>query len=139
VLDFVPAESATAGAVQLEFRIVSHEGETVLMKTIPLRARSQLAHNSGDKELQALRESLLLQVAQGTLDVECVPYWGAVPLWRTLLYRAVIACALLLLVVAPVLVVLWFVGASLYYVFRGKELARRDAIEQRYQQLKKQA
>jgi hypothetical protein len=138
VLDYAPAEGP-AGAVQLEFSIVSHTGERVLSKTIPLRPRGELAHTASDSELKALRASLLAQIAQGEVDAECVAYWGVVPLWRTLLYRAIIAVALLLFVVAPVVVVLWCVGASLYYVFRGKELARRDAVEKRYQQLKKQA
>lgn len=54
------------------------------------------------------------------------------------MYRAIIALCMLVLVVLPVLGVLWLVFASVYYICIGKELARRDEIERRYQTMKKQ-
>ncbi len=133
--------------------MVSHAQEVVIHKNIPLLPRQSFADAfravEGGAEVSAEPSAQLSAVAarlkqvflsrdSQDLRLECVPYWGASPLWRVLLYRAIIALCLLVFLVLPVLGVLWLVGASVYYICIGSELARRDEVERRYQKLKKQ-
>jgi hypothetical protein len=49
-------------------------------------------------------------------------------------YRAKISFFLLIFVVLPISYVLWLVGASVWYILRGAELARRTRLEVKYQE-----
>lgn len=143
LVDIVSAPEAASG-MQMEFRVISHANQEVIHHVLPLRTKEELqqayrvAGETQDMSVEAL--SALLQQPQEQSDVRiaCVPHWGVVPLWRELLYRAVIALAVLLLLVLPGLAVLWYVGAAVYYIARGAELVRRDEVELRYQELKKE-
>lgn len=144
-------EDYSQAEINVEFAIVSHRSETVIRKTVPLRHFKHRTAQHGisteqtadrdvmlDKSSRSLGKTALLSAwKSGELTVECVPHRGKLPLWSWLKYRAIIACALLVLVVLPLLVVVWLVSASIYYVCIGSELARRDRIERQYRELKK--
>ena len=128
--------------VVLEYSVVSHKGEIVRTMPFPLRNRPTTTIDScvfDATKLSILREFLPALMDVGAVSLQCVPVQGVVSFWRMLVYRAVIALALLFLVVAPLVTVLWFVGASVYYVCWGAELSRRVDVEERYQQHKKQS
>lgn len=147
LLDFAisPDPSTGNSVVEALFSVVSHTGEVVMRRAIPLRARSQQDHPQHHLDSGAINVDAAVAAGAGAghntgvghPHVTCVPYWGEVPTWRRLLYRAIIAAALLTLVVLPLLAIMWLVGASLYYVLWGSELARRDEIERRYREHKK--
>ena len=124
--------------VVLEHSVVSHTGEIVRTLPFPLRNRPTTTIFDA-KKLTILREFLPALMDVGAVSLQCVPVQGVVSFWRMLVYRAVIAFALLFLVVAPLVTVLWFVGASVYYVCWGAELSRRVDVEERYQQHRKQS
>lgn len=161
LLDIVPTtatpttSAASASAVELQLRVVSHAQEVVIYKEIPLRSKQSLllmhsgeASSDGSAEVVSLearaaklKQALLLPptAEEGDLQLDCVPYWGVPPLWRVVMHRAIIALCLLTFIVLPTLGVLWLVFASVYYICIGSELARREELERRYQRMKKQA
>jgi hypothetical protein len=123
----------------LKFQVISHAGQAVITKRSPLVRRSHRATNTATETATAAVKAAqaLASVRAAGVSVSCEPIRGIVPLWRTVLYRAAIAAALLVFVLMPFLGVLWLLGASVYYVCYGAELARRDKIEKQYQSLKK--
>ncbi len=58
-----------------------------------------------------------------------LPFYGNVPIWHKILYLSYYAFISLLFIIFPILLILWFVGASFYYIFFGYEIARRDRIK----------
>jgi hypothetical protein len=120
------------GQLQVEVSVVSHRGERVLQKVVPLRAR-QLAPPPSQLRVDTVAGLL----DRGDAGITCVPYWGKVPLWRRLVYKGIIALAILVCALMPAAALLWLVGASIYYVLFGAEKARREGIERRYQEHKK--
>jgi hypothetical protein len=126
----------------LRFQVISHAGQAVITKRLPLVRRSHRATNTAPETATAAVKAAQALASVGSVraagvTVSCEPIRGIVPLWRSVLYRAAIAAALLVFVLMPFLGVLWLLGASVYYVCYGAELARRDKIERQYQSLKK--
>lgn len=72
------------------------------------------------------------------VEVECIPYWGPVSWQKNLSMRAIIAAALLGTVVLPLLLVLWLIGASIYYICFYKELTRREKLLRHYKTYKRE-
>ncbi len=57
------------------------------------------------------------------------PFYGFVPIWHkipSLIYYSLIS---LVFIIFPILLILWLLVASLYYIFFGYEIARRERIE----------
>lgn len=135
------SEGAVSG-LELVHRVISHRHEEVMRKVLPLRTRAELLQARTVPGTQSSAADLvdaarLLTGGRDGVRVHCLPHWGVVPLWREVQYRAVIAVAMLLFLVVPLLALLWYLGAALYYIVRGSELKRRAEVEQRYQQNKK--
>ncbi len=149
LVDIVAAPEAASG-MRLEFRVISHANEEVIHHVLPLRTKDELRQIHSSKAAGAMQEEsaevsvealgVLLRLPEvlSGVRLEVLPHWGIVPLWRELQYRAVIALAVLCLIVLPLLAVLWYVGAAVYYILRGAELVRRDEVEQRYRENKKE-
>ena len=127
-------------SLQLEFKVVSHANEEVVRKVLPLRTKQELLHaRSVEGTTQAEYDAVVRLIGSGGGDVRvvCEPHWGFVPLWREVWYRAVVALAMMFFLVLPALAILWYVGAAVFYIVRGAELVRRDELEQRYREHKK--
>lgn len=108
-------DTGDSNTIQLLFRIVDHRGITVMYKHLPISLLSSSPSNS----IQA--------------PLHCTPYWGDIPVWRNLLFRSVVVIAMLVCLILPCLLLLWFLIASVYYVCIGAELTRRQKIEEGYQ------
>jgi len=140
LLDIVSTQDTPSG-LQLEFKVVSYANQEVIRKVLPLRTKQELlgVHSAEGTTQAEFDEAVRLisgSGADGAVQVVCEPHWGFVPLWREVWYRAVVALAMMFFLVLPVLAVLWYVGAALYYIVRGAELVRRDELEQRYREHK---
>jgi hypothetical protein len=59
----------------------------------------------------------------------CEPVCGEVPFWRQILSKYIVALVLFTLLILPLLVILWFLFASIFYIFYESEMRRRDKIE----------
>ncbi|KAJ1409077.1 hypothetical protein B484DRAFT_403320 [Ochromonadaceae sp. CCMP2298] len=141
LLDLVPALSSDRSSdssgnatvqshgLSLDFSIISHRGERVISRSLPL----------GDfSDSSRVRNLAFLEYAQSdAVLLRCEPARGPLTLWRALMFRAIIAAALMLLLVLPALMVLWFLAASIYYVAMGAEYTRRERIEAQFQEHKK--
>ena len=101
--------------LMVDFRVVDYKNETVLSRMIRTRELSQGAGSS-----HPIPESQV-----------CTLFHGEIPRYKLLALRAAVAAFLMLVVVCPVCTVLWFLGASIYYVWFGSELERRAVIEDR--------
>lgn len=143
------AAPEAASGMQIEFRVISHANEEVIHHVLPLRtkdelrqlhsnAASSIQEDSSEVSVEALSALLRQPEELSGLRLQVLPHWGLVPLWRELQYRAVIALAVLCFIVLPLLAVLWYLGAAVYYILRGAELVRREEVEQRYREHKKE-
>eukprot|EP01039_Chlorochromonas_danica_P001978 gene1978-2158_t len=106
------------GQDQLTFRVISHRGDEVLMRPYSLQLP-----RVGMLEEDSMDESSF---------VKCEPINGPVPLWRLLLAKAVMIIFLVSTLLLPLIGCLYLVCTSIYYIFIGRELKRRDLIEQQY-------
>ena len=98
------------------FRVLNHEGETVLTKSIPLRPPRAIAGTKRPTTYSGRSGN-----NKNHIDVEnvmCEPHWGPVPVWRMHLFLLVlygwvsgVMCTGLLLFLAAVilpLLLVWF-------------------------------
>lgn len=115
LLDFVI--NPETSALELIFRVINFRGEEVMTRSFPLPKKSSIYAD------------------RPSYSVTCDPVRGPVPLWRHLLLRAVVAALILLVLVLPALGILYLACMSIFYIFVGKELRRRETLEHRYQSL----
>lgn len=73
-------------------------------------------------------------LSDDSVRVETTPYWGPKTMIGMTAYRAKVSFFLLAFVVLPMSYMLWLVGASVWYILRGAELARRSRLEVQYQE-----
>mmetsp|Transcript_17536 Transcript_17536/g.29561 ORF Transcript_17536/g.29561 Transcript_17536/m.29561 type:complete len:617 (-) Transcript_17536:261-2111(-) len=132
----------------IDYQVVSHKGEVVSRKQLPLRqplkdtsALTWLLPDETNPQQQRRRRKALLQLVandspSSNVAVDCIPAQGKLTMWQYWSFRAIVALALLIFGVIPLLAVLWFVGASIYYLCIGPEMERRQRIEAQYRSRK---
>lgn len=123
----------------LLYRTIAHDGRVVNTKSLPLRpARSlvdiQGSSSSSDNSSTQYIKLLEHLLSDDSVRVETTPFWGPKTWIGMTAYRAKISFFLLIFVVLPMSYVLWLVGASVWYILRGAELARRTRLEVQYQE-----
>lgn len=115
----------------LEWQTVNYEGKTVMRKRIPLFDTFPPSH------LISFNGSTFSLNDYDVAYVQCSNIQGEVPMWRSLLERMTLTSYIMIFFIIPVCWILWFVGASIFYLSWGKELKRRQILEDRYQQINK--
>lgn len=115
----------------IEWRTINFDGKTVQYKRLPLfdtqHQQGVVTFNGSQVDLQRFTIA----------DVQCVNIQGTQPLWRSLLERMTLTTYVLVFFLIPILWVLWFVFASIFYLSWGRELKRRQILEDRYQKMNK--
>mmetsp|Transcript_6926 Transcript_6926/g.7558 ORF Transcript_6926/g.7558 Transcript_6926/m.7558 type:complete len:506 (+) Transcript_6926:55-1572(+) len=121
LIDFLTNEEG-GDVSTLRFQTISHEGDVVMSLDIPLRPRqtSQLSHSGDD------------------VAIECTPIQGPLTSLRSQWFKGNMVLGVMVFVLLPVLTLLWFVGAAIYYLCVGREIERRERIESQYQQQRQQ-
>ena len=118
LLDIVKTSTPSAETkYKLKMNLMNHFSQPVIVKELDLQAVGSL--NDGG-------------VKQEAHELKCIPFHGEVPRWRMLLFRGKVAAVLFVLIVVPYLVVLWFVFASIFYIFYESEIFRRRNIDFQY-------
>lgn len=140
--DHLDTATAQAGfSRQLVMKILNHEGNTVITKTLPLTS-----HRSNRAEKMATTQAAPITAAAAA-DTRakqepaystgvCEPYWGPVPVWRHWLTRFAMASIPFTLLIVPGLVVVWFLFLFCFYISYDAETQRRERIEENYQKMK---
>ena len=121
----------------LLYRTIAHDGRVVNTKSLPLRpARSLVDIQGSSSDNSSTQYITLLEhlLSDDSVRVETTPFWGPKTWIGMTAYRAKISFFLLIFVVLPISYVLWLVGASVWYILRGAELARRTRLEVQYQE-----
>jgi nitrate reductase NapE component len=113
-------------AAELLLYFHDHVGNIIMEKTVRLRSKAE-RREFADYLLGTQHHS----IEDAVDSFHCGPYWGNVGIARDYVTRSVIAFYLLAFVVLPFLSVVWFVGASIYYVVMGAEHERRRIILER--------
>lgn len=108
--------NSKGGKVNVHIRIINHEGNPVIEKSLALQEKN---FDNVDKEHIEVNE--------------CLPFWDIVPWYKLLLFRASMVSFGMAFVLFPLLALLWLLGAAIYYLCIGGELLRRDRIEKRFQ------
>lgn len=112
--------------VQARMQIVNYVGDTVMDRRVD--SSNLLFHHSSDSRSAGTGAT---SIGAGV----CTLFWGDVPAYKLLALRAAAAFVLLVFVVLPIVIVLWLVGASIFYIFIGAELSRRNKILDRNDQI----
>jgi alkaline phosphatase D len=115
---------------KLVFHIVDHEGKSIMWKELPLRSSRKKASVSVGVEVGKEEDE---EEEKEPVSFQCEAIRGKLTPMRWLVFKANIAFFGVLLVVIPLLAILWFLFASVYYIFMGRELKRRDEVERNYQ------
>jgi len=122
----------------LLYRTIAHDGRVVNTKSLPLRPARSLVdiQGSSSSDSSSTQYIKLLEhlLSDDSVRVETTPFWGPKTWIGMTAYRAKISFFLLIFVVLPMSYVLWLVGASVWYILRGAELARRTRLEVQYQE-----
>ena len=122
----------------LLYRTIAHDGRVVNTKSLPLRPARSLVdiQGSSSSDNSSIQYIKLLEhlLSDDSVRVETTPFWGPKTWIGMTAYRAKISFFLLIFVVLPMSYVLWLVGASVWYILRGAELARRTRLEVQYQE-----
>lgn len=123
LIDFVfsPDGDDEKDVGHLVLRTINYEGRTVMYRRVPLSQKK----NSASKVDE-------WSASTSTDSVVCVNYHGEPSLWRKILERMTLTLFVLVTVFVPLVVVVWFVGAAVFYLCWGKERARREQVEARY-------
>ena len=108
------------GRVNVRVQIIDHEGKVAIEQVFPLK----------EKRFHEIKSSEWIEMQLK----ECVPFWGEVPSYKVLLFKATMVTFGMVFVLFPSFVLLWLLGAAIYYICIGGELMRRDRIEKRFQQ-----
>lgn len=139
--------NSSVGEYSLLYRTIAHDGKVVNTKSLPLRPVRSLvdmqgcnddsssssscsSENSRSQYIQLLEQLL----SDDSVRIETTPFWGPKTWIGMIAYRAKISFFLLCFVVLPISYMLWLVGASVWYILRGAELARRTKLEIQYQE-----
>lgn len=122
----------TSPVADMEWRTVNFDGKTVQFKRLPLfdtfhQPQGVVTYNGSSLDLNRFTVA----------DVQCVNIQGAQPLWRSLLERMTLTTYVLVFFLIPILWILWFVFASIFYLSWGREMKRRQILEDRYQKMNK--
>ena len=104
----------------INYRVIDYNNETVLSRSI--RSKDILIHSSASHP----HPTPIIPDNQ-----ICTLFHGEIPLYKHLWLRGSVAGFLLVVLVLPVCTIMWFIGASIYYIFYGAELERRKFIENR--------
>lgn len=115
----------------VNFKMVNRFAEIIMSKPLILKPKTTVE----EREAEKLRIKSLNPAEKEDEEFICEPFWGPTPAWKVTGMKAVLSWSLLMTVVLPVLTILWFVGASLYYLCMGREINRRRRIEKKYQEL----
>lgn len=113
---------------ELEWQTINYEGKSVMRKRISIYDTLP-----SSKYINFNGSSLLLD-DWDIANVRCINIQGEVPLWRTVLERMTLSAFIMICFIIPICWILWFVCASIFYLSWGREMKRRQAIEDRYQQ-----
>ena len=112
--------------LDMHMRIISHDNHTVVDRRV---FTGDLLHSTTGEGSDVVGQGKTPHFAQNwDKSNACTLYWGDVPLYKDIGVRALTAFFLMLFLVIPALAVLWFVGASIYYIYAGAELNRRNRI-----------
>jgi hypothetical protein len=119
LLDFeiLNTENTNGGIMNLHFRLINSVGDSVMEKVMLMQKKR-------------FNEKDTMPIVQ---TEECIPYWGEVPFHKMLLFRSSMVLFGMIFVLFPICLILWLIGASIYYICIGGELLRRDRIEKRYE------
>lgn len=106
LIDFI-ADDEGSKIISLRFQTINHQGNVVISLDIPLRPRhtSNLFHESEAR-------------------IDCKPIRGTLSSFQLISYKTKLALAVVALILLPSLMLLWFVGATIYYII--VKVARRN-------------
>jgi len=136
--DSCVSPSQSCEEYSLQYRTIAHDGGVVNTKILPVRSinRKNLVDIQGVNSDRMIKYMKLLEhlMSDEHVRVETIPFWGPKTWLGMSVYRAKVAFFLLFFVVLPISYALWLVGASVWYILRGAELARRTKLELQYQE-----
>ena len=123
-------------------RIVNYLGEVVIQRILPILPAKQRVHTGGGEEFRG--DSWVRDVVQRWMGGgdpaaghNCIPRWGTETAIQRGMFLLSVAIYLFAIIAIPLMLVLWLVFASVYYIYIEKELRRRERIEAQHSILKK--
>lgn len=119
LLDLYLDDSGDGVTGKIVFRVINYKGNEVVTREFPFSSPSASA-SSGSASAGA-----------------CLPIHGLVPWWREQLAKALVLLYVCITVLTPCGLLLYGVFISLFYLCVGKEVQRRQKVEEQYQKMNK--
>lgn len=125
--------------LELVLKVIDHAGKLVLNRKFDLHRNNFESSRASESLRRQLMEEYNSHLNARSnwlshVSVEIIPYWGHLSMWRRILTNACAAFAILTIVIMPLLALLWFILAGLYYLLYEKEFRRRDNLMKLHQQ-----
>ncbi|RYG94128.1 hypothetical protein EON65_57925 [archaeon] len=137
LLDFVKQDAGEGKQrVDMLLEVVNYKGDVVISRSYPLlkMRKEGIIEQEIDSSLSTRQHAadIRAQTSENEHGVICEPIGGPVPIWRIFLMKACLTTFILVVVITPVVLLVYYAVLALYYICMGREYKRRTKIEQGY-------
>jgi hypothetical protein len=136
-LEGVSREGDKILSPSVRMNIFDHDGKTVMTKEVSIALRrntscsTPMESHSSTSPSSHLSSSLLHQQEDINNSFSCTPIWGEERPYQKTLFVFCMA-VYLFFILSILLTVVWFIFASVFYIFFEREYKRRERIEEAY-------